>query len=126
MKKKYYKALENIAKKLPASYEKGKVYTKQEIKDLRGKEAKNSTVFDAPTLMVEREPEYIIVKNVKLYKVNHYRRLKRAYQTHGIPGINNYFRWVDQNNKKLNAEYEMLLATRTVSYITLKSINEFM
>lgn len=129
MNKKVLNKLRDIAKKLPLTYVKGKKYMLHDIKDIRGKEIKNSQFFETTTNiedLISEAPEYITIKKDTLYKVNHYRRIKKAFQEKGKEGVHEYFRWVDQNNKRLNSEYETKLVTEVVSTILKERINEFM
>lgn len=128
MNKQILKKLRDIANRLPLTYEKGNKYTKGEIKDLRGKEIKNTQFFQPGEglIMMETKPIPIIKKNQTLYPVNHYRRLKKAYEKDGANGVKEYYKWVDQNNKKLNAEFETKLVTDVVANITKERIKEFM
>lgn len=129
MNKKVLQKLRDIAARLPLSYVKGKKYMLHNIKDMRAKEIKNSQFFSSETSienLISEAPEYITIKKDTLYKVNHYRRIKKAFQERGKEGVHEYFRWVDQNNKRLNSEYETKLVTEVVATILKEKINEFM
>ncbi len=84
MNKKVLNKLRDIAARLPLTYVKGKKYMLHDIKDIRGKEIKNSQFFETTTNienLISEAPEYITIKKDTLYKVNHYRRIKKS-----IPG----------------------------------------
>ena len=73
---------------------------------------------------ISKESEYVIVKGEALFKVNHERRLKRAYERDGVQGIKNYYKWVDSNNKRLNAKYEQKIVMHLVDAKLKASISE--
>ena len=124
MKKELVKEIRNIAKKLPLSYVEGQKYSKKEIIDLRERESKNSMFGQSVEQSISKESEYIIVKGETLFPVNHERRLKRAYEREGVQGIKNYYKWVDINNKRLNAKYEQKIVMHLVDAKLKASISE--
>ena len=124
MKKDLVKEIRNIAKKLPLSYVEGQKYSKKEIIDLRERESKNSMFGQSVEQSISKESEYIIVKGETLFPVNHERRLKRAYEREGLQGIKNYYKWVDSNNKRLNAKYEQKIVMHLVDAKLKASISE--
>ena len=124
MKKELVKEIRNIAKKLPLSYIEGQKYSKKEIIDLRERESKNSMFGQSVEQSISKESEYVIVKGEALFKVNHERRLKRAYERDGVQGIKNYYKWVDSNNKRLNAKYEQKIVMHLVDAKLKASISE--
>lgn len=124
MKKDLVKEIRNIAKKLPLSYIEGQKYSKKEIIDLRERESKNSMFGQSVEQSISKESEYIIVKGETLFPVNHERRLKRAYEREGLQGIKNYYKWVDSNNKRLNAKYEQKIVMHLVDAKLKASISE--
>lgn len=124
MKKDLVKEIRNIAKKLPLSYIEGQKYSKKEIIDLRERESKNNMFGQSVEQSISKESEYIIVKGEALFKVNHERRLKRAYEREGVQGIKNYYKWVDNNNKRLNAKYEQKIVMHLVDAKLKASISE--
>ena len=124
MKKELVKEIRNIAKKLPLSYVEGQKYSKKEIIDLRERESKNSMFGQSVEQSISKESEYVIVKGEALFKVNHERRLKRAYERDGVQGIKNYYKWVDSNNKRLNAKYEQKIVMHLVDAKLKASISE--
>ncbi len=124
MKKELVKEIRNIAKKLPLSYVEGQKYSKKEIIDLRERESKNSMFGQSVEQSISKESEYIIVKGETLFPVNHERRLKRAYEREGLQGIKNYYKWVDSNNKRLNAKYEQKIVMHLVDAKLKASISE--
>lgn len=126
MNKKTLIKIRELSAKIPVTYVKGMKEQLQVIQDLRGKELKNSQFFEVGQIHVETAPEIIKVKNETLYKVNHYRRMKKAYQLGGVPAMQKYIRWVGENNRKLNTEYETKLVTDLVSFINKKTIQPFL
>jgi len=124
MKKELVKEIRNIAKKLPLSYIEGQKYSKKEIIDLRERESKNNMFGQSVEQSISKESEYIIVKGETLFPVNHERRLKRAYEREGVQGIKNYYKWVDSNNKRLNAKYEQKIVMHLVDAKLKASISE--
>ena len=124
MKKELVKEIRNIAKKLPLSYVEGQKYSKKEIIDLRERESKNSMFGQSVEQSISKESEYIMVKGEALFKVNHERRLKRAYERNGTQGIKDYYKWVDSNNKRLNAKYEQKIVMHLVDAKLKASISE--
>lgn len=124
MKKELVKEIRNIAKKLPLSYVEGQKYSKKEIIDLRERESKNSMFGQSVEQSISKESEYIIVKGETLFPINHERRLKRAYEREGVQGIKNYYKWVDSNNKRLNAKYEQKIVMHLVDAKLKASISE--
>ena len=124
MKKELLKEIRNIAKKLPLSYIEGQKYSKKEIIDLRERESKNSMFGQSVEQSISKESEYIIVKGETLFPVNHERRLNRAYEREGVQGIKNYYKWVDSNNKRLNAKYEQKIVMHLVDAKLKASISE--
>ena len=124
MKKELVKEIRNIAKKLPLSYIEGQKYSKKEIVDLRERESKNNMFGQTVEQSISKESEYVIVKGEALFKVNHERRLKRAYEREGVQGIKNYYKWVDSNNKRLNAKYEQKIVMHLVDAKLKASISE--
>lgn len=124
MKKELVKEIRNIAKKLPLSYIEVQKYSKKEIIDLRERESKNSMFGQSVEQSISKESEYIIVKGEALFPVNHERRLKRAYEREGVQGIKNYYKWVDSNNKRLNAKYEQKIVMHLVDAKLKASISE--
>jgi hypothetical protein len=124
MKKNIVKEIRKIAKKLPLSYIEGQKYSKKEIIDLRERESKNSMFGQTIEQSISKESEYVIVKGETLFKVNHERRLKRAYEREGVQGIKDYYKWVDSNNKRLNAKYEQKIVMHLVDAKLKASISE--
>lgn len=122
MKKELVKEIRNIAKKLPISYIEGQKYSKKEIVDLR--ESKNNMFGQTVEQSISKESEFIIVKGETLFPVNHERRLKRAYEREGVQGIKNYYKWVDSNNKRLNAKYDQQIIMHLVDAKLKASISE--
>lgn len=130
MNKKILKSIRTAAAKIPVTYVKGTGYEIREIKDLRGKEVKNTQFFTGTNpengILIETAPETIIIKNTVLYKVNHYRRLKKAFEANGKDGVKQYLRWVDQNNKLLNSEYEVKMITKFMTEKIKAQITEIL
>jgi len=129
MKKEILKEIKTLAAKLPISYDEGKKYFVKEIKDLRQKEIRNETINtdgNFKPLMSSDETEKVIVKGETLYKINHYRRLKKAYESDGIPGIKKYIKWVSQNNQYLNNKYRNQMVINLVDAKVKASITEFL
>jgi len=124
MKKNIVIEIRKIAKKLPLSYIEGQKYSKKEIIDLRERESKNNMFGQTVEQSISKESEYVIVKGEALFKVNHERRLKRAYEREGVQGIKDYYKWVDSNNKRLNAKYEQKLVMHLVDAKLKASISE--
>lgn len=124
MKKELVKEIRNIAKKLPISYIEGQKYSKKEIVDLRERESKNNMFGQTVEQSISKESEFIIVKGETLFPVNHERRLKRAYEREGVQGIKNYYKWVDSNNKRLNAKYDQQIIMHLVDAKLKASISE--
>ena len=124
MKKELVKEIRNIAKKLPLSYVEGQKYSKKEIIDLRERESKNSMFGQSVEHSISKESEFIIVKGETLFPVNHERRLKRAYERNGTQGIKDYYKWVDSNNKRLNAKFEQKIVMHLVDAKLKASISE--
>lgn len=124
MKKELVKEIRNIAKKLPISYIEGQKYSKKEIVDLRERESKNNMFGQTVEQSISKESEFIIVKGDTLFPVNHERRLKRAYEREGVQGIKNYYKWVDSNNKRLNAKYDQQIIMHLVDAKLKASISE--
>jgi hypothetical protein len=124
MKKKLTKEIRTLAAKLPDSYVEGVKYRTQEIQDLRQREVKNSMFGQSIEQSISKENETIIVKGTTLFKVNHERRIKRAYLRDGIPGIKAYIKWVDANNKLLNAKYRNSIVLNLVNEKLKASISE--
>lgn len=124
MKKQLTKEIRTLSAKLPDSYVEGTKYQQKEIKDLRQREVKNSMFGSAIEQTISTENETIIVKGSTLYKVNHERRIKRAYIREGIKGIKEYIKWVDSNNKLLNAKYQNAIVLNLVNEKVKASISE--
>lgn len=124
MKKQLTKEIRTLAAKLPDSYVEGTKYQQKEIKDLRQREVKNSMFGGSIEQTISTENETIIVKGSTLYKVNHERRIKRSYQREGIKGIKEYIKWVDSNNKLLNAKYKNAIVLNLVNEKVKASISE--
>ena len=124
MKKELVQEIRKIAAKLPLSYYETTKYSKKEIIDLKQREAKNSAFGQTMEQSISEAPEYIIVKGESLMIVNHENRLKRAYQRNGVQGIRDYYKWVDRNNKRLNAKYETKLVMHLVDAKLKASISE--
>lgn len=124
MKKELVKEIRKLAAKLPLSYIEVQKYSKHEIKDLKEREAKNNTFGQTIEQSISQAPEYIMVKGESLMRVNHENRLKRAYQRNGVQGIRDYYKWVDSNNKRLNAKYETKLVMQLVDAKLKASISE--
>jgi hypothetical protein len=124
MKKQLTKEIRTLAAKLPDSYVEGVKYRTQEIQDLRQREVKNSMFGQSIEQSISKENETIIVKGTTLFKVNHERRIKRAYLRDGIPGIKSYIKWVDANNKLLNAKYRNSIVLNLVNEKVKASISE--
>jgi len=124
MKKNIVKEIRKIAKKLPLSYIEGQKYSKKEIIDLRERESKNNMFGQTVEQSISKESEFIIVKGERLFPVNHERRLKRAYEREGVQGIKDYYKWVDSNNKRLNAKYEQKIVMHLVDAKLKASISE--
>ena len=124
MKKQLTKEIKALAAKLPDSYVDGTKYRTQEIKDLRSREVKNSMFGQTIEQSISTENETFIVKGTTLYKVNHERRIKRAYQRENIKGIKDYIKWVDSNNKLLNAKYKNTIVLNLVNERVKASISE--
>lgn len=124
MKKNIVKEIRKIAKKLPLSYIEGQKYSKKEIIDLRERESKNNMFGQTVEQSISKESEYVIVKGEALFKVNHERRLKRAYERNGTQGIKDYYKWVDSNNKRLNAKYKQKIVMHLVDAKLKASISE--
>ena len=115
MKKQLTKEIKILAKKLPDSYVEGTAYQKRTIEDLRGREIRNQMFGSNLEQTISSENETIIVKGTKLFKVNHERRIKRAYQRDGITGIKEYVKWVTTNNKNLNMKYQNAILLNVVN-----------
>jgi len=128
MKKEILKELRTLAKKLPDSYDEGNRHFVKEIKDIRSKEIKNSQfqMYENGNLISSDQTEKVIVKGETLYKINHYRRLKSAYQKEDIPGIKKYIKWVSKNNEYLNAKYRNQMIINLVDAKVKASITEFL
>jgi hypothetical protein len=124
MKKNLVIEIRKIAKKLPLSYIEGQKYSKKEIIDLRERESKNNMFGQSVEQSISKESEFIIVKGETLFPVNHERRLKRAYEREGVQGIKDYYKWVDSNNKRLNAKYEQKIVMHLVDAKLKASISE--
>lgn len=124
MKKQLTKEITTLAAKLPTSYVEGTKYQQKEVKDIKGRESKNNMFGQTIEQSITSENETITVKGTTLYKVNHSRRIKRAYQREGIEGIKAYIRWVDKNNKLLNAKFRNGIVLNLVNEKVKASISE--
>jgi len=130
MNKQTLKRLKSFAEMLPPSWYEGKYYDKRDVKDLRGKEIKNTQVFTGTNefdgIMLESSAEQIKVKGNTLYPINHKRRIKEAYIKSGRQGVIDYFKWVDTNNAAFNMKYDMKLISNILTEKVKASISEFM
>lgn len=124
MKKNLVIEIRKIAKKLPVSYIEGQKYSRKEVLDLKGREAKNNTLGQAFEQSISQESDFIIVKGETLFPVNHERRLKRAYERNGTQGIKDYYKWVDSNNRRLNIKYDQKIIMHLVDAKLKASISE--
>ncbi len=97
MKKKVVKALSRYAQMLPVSYQlyiKGKVVPLSEVAQYKSDEfIGNNPDIDASTMVKQ--------KITQVREINHLRKLKKAYRTNGINGIQDYTLWLDRNNMNM-------------------------
>jgi hypothetical protein len=122
------KFLKELASKMPKSYSEA-YYLKAKIHyDNRGNEFKNS--FDlipqcSPQIVSDRKEIYY-EKDQKLFPINHFRRLKKAYQFDGYEGVKKYMAWVDSNNKYLNEKYKLKLVFHVAKTVISNKINHIL
>lgn len=100
MKKKYTKAIKELAKRLPKSKELSVVG-----KSLMGYDVIRKNL--AKDGEVDSDLRYTY-KTRELIDINHFNRMKRAYSRSGEKGITEYIQWLDRNNKKLNEMFKDL------------------
>lgn len=112
--RRYRQQLLQISKELPDTYQKGKAKFVDFITDTQDHEIMNNTHGQELTI-VKRE-KALFTKTV-FVKVNHYKKLKKAFKKDGIKGVEDYIKWVMYNNRKLNAEHKMKLTMLTANEI---------
>ena len=60
----------------------------------------------------------IKIPKQRMFPVKHIRRLRKAYQERGIPGVEDYVKWVYAQNKMIIDSAEQMLAMRLVTDIS--------
>ena len=104
MKKTKIKALQNLANRLPLSYEIVKYYTV-----IQGKSISIEEIIEqrAKGLELEFEPDNWYRQNKsKLQEINHLNRLKKAYTRNKEQGLVDYIQWLNNHNIKLNQTFK--------------------
>ena len=96
--KQYKLAIQNLANRLPKSYELRKIGFISMNKDLPLKMQSKKDTDDT---------WFKVFKN-KFEEINHINRLQSAYKRNKEQGIVDYIYWLNNNNKNLNAKYEQL------------------
>lgn len=101
--------LKKLEAKLPISmYEAAYIQQKVEHNNT-GHEFKHSFEI-VPTcnpVIVSDETRIYTENADALRKINHGRRLRKAFIDNGYQGVRDYMKWVDQNNDMLNKKYGM-------------------
>lgn len=116
------KELLEISNLIPDTYLESKSYYVDYLEDNFDNEIMNNNHGQGFEI-VKRETA---VFSKKVYhKVNHFKRLKKAFKKNGVKGIEDYINWVGYNNKKMNAEHQMKLSMITASQILKHKIQRF-
>jgi len=124
--KKAIKPLEAIASALPKTVYIGKKIHKQEVQDLREKEIKNSMFPELGCSLVSGDNKEILRKSEVYFFANHKRRLRDVYKAKGKKGVLEYIKWVNENNKSVNAAHETTKTMTVVSAIVKEKIKPFL
>lgn len=112
MKKSRSKALKKLAELLPDAYynrDHTETGTLAEIYRFRDE---NNLSFDLPTLTEENADQITSIKSPNLEKINHHKRLKKAYTEKGTEGVQQYLVWLDGHNKRFAKRYKDLNVER--------------
>lgn len=96
--KQYKLAIQNLATRLPKSYELRKTGVISMNKDLPLKMQSK----------IDTDDTWFKVFKNKFEEINHINRLESAYKRNKEQGIVDYIYWLNNNNKNLNAKYEQL------------------
>lgn len=99
MKKKQAKALRQLAQQLPKSYEIRKHTYGVKGEDITEEQRKNID------FKIEEEKVYHRTGKI-LNLINHYSRLKSAWNRNKEQGLADYILWLDANNKRVNEELD--------------------
>lgn len=97
------KIIRQYASMLPESAYKGSEKFFQEVEDLSAREMINNAHGQELTIL-SGVKDKVLMETDRYYPVNHFRRLKKAYEAEGWPGVYRYAQKVDKDNKRLNAE----------------------
>ena len=115
--RKIEKLLKEIAESLPASFT---IYESFGFKELPNRqEMRVRTNFDIvpeylqPKIANDRK-KYIKVDKDRLWPVNHFRRIKKAYAENGEQGLRDYIDWVRKNNKLITDSAETKIAMELI------------
>lgn len=102
MKKRQLKAIRTLCKILPESY--------TEVSEGQYKFGYEMLREDIPIpemFQKHFDPDRMYPVRVnKLVKINHYRKIKKAYKSNGQQGIMDYMKWLDAHNAQLANKYQ--------------------
>lgn len=119
------KLLNTIAANLPNHYYSGNRTKVEYMVDLRAKELKNSTVFEAESRIdiSSNKLTPILSKDSTFFKSNHKRRLRDIWNKEGKRGVYNYFLKVGRDNKITMDVINNKMVTELVNYKVKASIS---
>lgn len=112
MKKKTVKALSRLAQILPPAYlvrDHTEGVTLRDIYEIREKEGEDTDDLPDPSVLEYGYDTIYRVKSEGLDKINHLRRLKKAWKDEGTKGVQTYILWVDQHTRRYDPRIESLL-----------------
>lgn len=106
--KKVKKELRRIAKSLPDTYD--IAYKYRYLSDPKTIGSFMPTPFNIVPIIqdpvIMNDDRLTMKETAKVFvKINHKKRLAKAYLEEGLPGIEKYKKWVNKNNKWLNKKF---------------------
>lgn len=108
------KVLKEIAKNLPDTYYKyNQKFIGNAISNDHNRIMNNT---HGQGLEIVRH-EKVMYQRKAMKKINHLKRLKKAFLKGGWQGVVDYFDWVNANNKRINQEYKMTVEMKTIEEI---------
>lgn len=118
------KQLKEILKDLPKTARRAREYRNIKPFDNTANEIKNATHGEAPIIVRESR------KRIKVYdevyvKVNHKKKLKKAFIKSGWSGVMKYVKWVKDNNENIVNTAAIELSMVTISEIMKHKIKPF-